>query len=99
MRPFWRSFWASMLAYIVLSVIAILFINLFIITISSSLLKDNVISVKENSYLELNLDFKINERSGIETSNDFNNPFEKSYGIHEVKKTLEKQKMTLKLKE
>lgn len=98
MRPFWRSFWASMLAYIVLSAVAVLFINLFIITISSAFLKNSEMTLKENSYLELNLDFKINERSGIETTNDFNNPIQKSYGIHEVKKTLETAKNDSKIK-
>ena len=98
MRPFWRSFWASILAYIVLSVFAIIIINIVVISISSIFTNKNELSIKENSVLEIKLDFKINERSGFETTNNLNNPFVKSYGIHEVKKALKKAKNDDKIK-
>mgnify|MGYP004162235555 CR=1 FL=1 len=54
MRPFWRSFWASILAYIVLSVLAIAFINVIVLSISSAFISEDEISIKENSFLEMN---------------------------------------------
>ena len=98
MRPFWRSFWASILAYIVLSVFAIIIVNIIVISISSVFINKDELTIKENSVLEIKLDFKINERSGFETTNNFNNPFVKSYGIHEVKKALQKAKDDDKIK-
>ena len=98
MRPFWRSFWASILAYIVLSVFAIIIVNIIVISISSVFINKDELTIKENSVLEIKLDFKINERSGFETTNNFNNPFVKSYGIHEVKKALQKAKNDDKIK-
>ena len=54
--------------------------------------------INDNSYLELNLNFKIDERSGIETTNDFKNPISKSYGIHQIRRVLEKAKKDEKIK-
>jgi protease-4 len=92
MRPFWRSFWASILAYVVLSVLAIIFINLIIFSIGSAFNNKEELSIKENSILEMKLDFKISEQDGIATTNDLNNPISKSYSIHNIQNVLEKAK-------
>ena len=90
MRPFWRSFWASIFAYVVLSAFIIILINLVIFSVAGSFMEKKEFKIKDNSYLELSLDFKIDERSGITTTNDFNNPISKSYGVHQIRKVLEK---------
>ena len=98
MRPFWRSFWASIFAYIVLSAFVILIINVVIFSLASTLIESKEFKISKNSYLEMNLDFNIQERSGIETSNNLQNPISKSYGIHEVISILEKAKNDEKIK-
>ena len=98
MRPFWRSFWASIFAYVVLSAFVILVINIIIFSLANSVMQKKEFKVSENSYLEMNLDFNIKERSGIETTNNINNPISKSYGIHEVKSILKKAKNDDKIK-
>ena len=98
MRPFWRSFWASILAYVVLSAFVIVLINLVIFSVAGSFMEKEEFKINDNSYLELNLNFKIDERSGIATTNDFNNPISKSYGIHQIRKVLEKAKKDEKIK-
>jgi protease-4 len=98
MRPFWRSFWASILAYVVLSVLAIIFINVIVISISSAFVSEDEISINENSFLEMNLNFKISEREGVETTNNLNKPFLKSYSIHKLKKAILKAESNNKIK-
>ena len=98
MRPFWRSFWASIFAYIVLSAFVILIINVVIFSLAGTLIESKEFKISKNSYLEMNLDFNIQERSGIETSNNLQNPISKSYGIHEVISILEKAKNDEKIK-
>mgnify|MGYP006245686207 FL=1 len=98
MRPFWRSFWASIFAYIVLSAFVILIINVVIFSLAGTLIESKEFKISKNSYLEMNLDFNIQERSGIETSNNLQNPISKSYGIHEVISILEKAKNDQKIK-
>jgi hypothetical protein len=92
MRPFWRSFWASILAYVVLSALAIFIINILVIAVGSTLVKKEEIVIKENSFLEMKLDFKISERGGVVTTNNLSNPFSKSFGIHDMKLALNKAK-------
>ena len=99
MRPFWRSFWASIFAYVVLSAFVILIINIIIFSVAGSFMQKEEFKVSENSYLEMNLNFNIKERSGIETTNNINNPISKSYGIHEVTSILKKAKNDEKIKE
>jgi nitrate/TMAO reductase-like tetraheme cytochrome c subunit len=72
MRPFWRSFWASIFAYVVLSAFVILIINIIIFSVAGSFMQKEEFKVSENSYLEMNLNFNIKERSGIETTNNIN---------------------------
>ena len=98
MRPFWRSFWASILAYMVLSAFAIFIINVIVIAIGSSFVNKEEVIIKENSFLEMKLDFKISERGGIETTNNINSPFSRSYGIHDMKLALDKAKSNKKIK-
>ena len=98
MRPFWRSFWASILAYIVLSTLAIFLINVVVFSLAGSLMKSDGLKISDNSYLEMNLNFDIKERGGIETTNDFNNPISKSYGIHQIGSVLEKAKNDERIK-
>ena len=98
MRPFWRSFWASIFAYVVLSAFVILIINIIIFSVAGSFMQKEEFKVSENSYLEMNLNFNIKERSGIETTNNINNPISKSYGIHEVTSILKKAKNDEKIK-
>lgn len=98
MRPFWRSFWASIFAYVVLSAFVIILINVVIFSVAGSFMEKEKFKINDNSYLELNLNFNIDERSGIATSNDFNNPISKSYGIHQIRKVLEKAKKDEKIK-
>ena len=98
MRPFWRSFWASIFAYVVLSAFVIIIINIVIFSVAGSFMEKEKFKINDNSYLELNLNFNIDERSGIATSNDFNNPISKSYGIHQIRKVLEKAKKDEKIK-
>ena len=98
MRPFWRSFWASIFAYVVLSAFVILIINIIIISVAGSFMQKEEFKVSENSYLEMNLNFNIKERSGIETTNNINNPISRSYGIHEVTSILKKAKNDEKIK-
>jgi protease-4 len=98
MRPFWRSFWASIFAYVVLSAFVILIINIIIFSVAGSFMQKEEFKVSENSYLEMNLNFNIKERSGIETTNNINNPISRSYGIHEVTSILKKAKNDEKIK-
>jgi protease-4 len=98
MRPFWRSFWASILAYIVLSILVIFLINVVVFTLAGSLIQSDGLKISDNSYLEMNLNFDIKERGGIETTNDFNNPISKSYGIHQIGSVLEKAKNDERIK-
>lgn len=98
MRPFWRSFWASILAYIVLSILVIFLINVVVFTLAGSLMQSDGLKISDNSYLEMNLNFDIKERGGIETTNDFNNPISKSYGIHQIGSVLEKAKNDERIK-
>lgn len=98
MRPFWRSFWASILAYIVLSILVIFLINVVLFSLAGSLMQSDGLKISDNSYLEMNLNFDIKERGGIETTNDFNNPISKSYGIHQIGSVLEKAKNDERIK-
>ena len=98
MRPFWRSFWASIFAYVVLSALFVVLINIVVFSFAGSFMEKEEFKINENSYLELNLNFKIDERNGIETTNDFNNPISKSYGIHQIRRVLEKAKKDEKIK-
>ena len=98
MRPFWRSFWASIFAYVVLSAVVIVLINLIVFSVAGSFMEKEEFKISDNSYLELNLNFNIDERSGIVTTNDLKNPISKSYGIHEIRKVLEKAKNDEKIK-
>tara|TARA_Y100000768_G_C23965261_1_gene677502 strand:- start:16 stop:1821 length:1806 start_codon:yes stop_codon:yes gene_type:complete len=98
MRPFWRSFWASIFAYVVLSAFIVVLFNIVIFSFAGSFMEKEVFKINDNSYLELNLNFKIDERSGIETTNDFKNPISKSYGIHQIRRVLEKAKKDEKIK-
>ena len=98
MRPFWRSFWASIFAYVVLSAVVIVLINLIVFSVAGSFMEKEEFKISDNSYLELNLNFNIDERSGIATTNDFKNPISKSYGIHQIRKVLEKAKNDKKIK-
>ena len=98
MRPFWRSFWASILAYLVLSTLVIFLINVVVFSLAGSLMKSDGLKISDNSYLEMNLNFDIKERGGIETTNDFNNPISKSYGIHQIGSVLEKAKNDERIK-
>ena len=66
MRPFWRSFWASIFAYVVLSAFVILIINIIIFSLAGSLMQNEEFKVSDNSVLEMNLNFNIKERSGID---------------------------------
>tara|TARA_B100001287_G_scaffold42180_1_gene31333 strand:+ start:104843 stop:106624 length:1782 start_codon:yes stop_codon:yes gene_type:complete len=98
MRPFWRSFWASILAYVVLSLIAIIILNFIIFSLGSVFKNNNEISIEDNTFLEMNLDFKISERDGVETTNDLMNPISKSFSIHKVKSAIETAKNDDKIK-
>ena len=98
MRPFWRSFWASIFAYVVLSIFVIVVINIVVFSVAGSFMEKKEFKINDNSYLELNLNFKIDERSEIVTTNDFDNPISKSYGIHQIRKILEKAKKDEKIK-
>ena len=98
MRPFWRSFWASILAYVVLSTLVIFLINIVVFSLAGSLMQSDGLKISDNSYLEMNLNFDIKERGGIETTNDFNNPISKSYGIHQIGSVLEKAKNDERIK-
>ena len=98
MRPFWRSFWASIFAYVVLSAVVIVLINLIVFSVAGSFMEKEEFKITDNSYLELNLNFNIDERSGIVTTNDLKNPISKSYGIHQIRKVLEKAKNDEKIK-
>ena len=98
MRPFWRSFWASIFAYIVLSILIIVFINILIFSIGGSLSTKKPLSVKENSYLKMKLDFSIKERSGLVSSNDIFNPVMRNYSIKDVTNAIDKAKDDDKIK-
>ena len=98
MRPFWRSFWASIFAYIVLSAFVILIINVIIFSVAGTLIESKEFKLSKNSYLEMTLDFNIKERGGIETSNNLQNPISKSYGIHNVISILDKAKNDEKIR-
>ena len=98
MRPFWRSFWASIFAYIVLSAFVILIINIIIFSVAGTLIDSKEFKLSKNSYLEMTLDFNIKERGGIETSNNLQNPISKSYGIHDVISILDKAKNDEKIR-
>jgi len=88
MRPFWRSFWASLLAYFVLAIFTIIILNILIFTVSNVFNEKNNLTVRDNTILEVSLDFEINERSGIKSTNNIENPIKKTYGLHQVKKAI-----------
>ena len=98
MRPFWRSFWASIFAYIILSILIIVFINILIFSIGGSLSAKKPLSIKENSYLKMKLDFSIKERSGIVSNNDIFNPVIRNYSIKDVTNAIDKAKDDDKIK-
>ena len=98
MRPFWRSFWASIFAYIVLSILIIVLINILIFSIGGSLSTKKPLSIKENSYLKMKLDFSIKERSGLVSSNDIFNPVMRNYSIKDVTNAIDKAKDDDKIK-
>ena len=98
MRPFWRSFWASIFAYIILSILIIVFINILIFSIGGSLSAKKPLSIKENSYLKMKLDFSVKERSGIVSSNDIFNPVIRNYSIKDVTNAIDKAKDDDKIK-
>ena len=98
MRPFWRSFWASIFAYVVLSAFIILIINIVVFTVTSSFMSSEEFKISENSYLEMDLNFNIKERGGIETTNDINNPISKSFGVNDVISVLKKAEKDEKIK-
>jgi protease-4 len=98
MRPFWRSFWASIFAYVVLSAFIILIINIVVFTVAGSFMSSEEFKISENSYLEMDLNFNIKERGGIETTNDINNPISKSFGVNDVISVLKKAEKDEKIK-
>ena len=98
MRPFWRSFWASIFAYIILSILIIVFINILIFSIGGSLSAKKPLSIKENSYLKMKLDFSVKERSGIVSNNDIFNPVIRNYSIKDVTNAIDKAKDDDKIK-
>jgi len=98
MRPFWRSFWASIFAYLVLSAFVVLLINIVVFSVAGSIMEKDEFKIAENSYLEIKLDFNIKERGGLETTNNLNNPISKTYGIHELMSVLKKAKADEKIK-
>jgi protease-4 len=69
-----------------------------VFTLAGSLIQSDGLKISDNSYLEMNLNFDIKERGGIETTNDFNNPISKSYGIHQIGSVLEKAKNDERIK-
>ena len=52
---------------------------------------------KENTLIEMKLDFQISEREGIKTTNDLMNPNSKSYSIHKIKTAIELAKYDTKI--
>lgn len=90
MKPFWRSFWASTLSYIVISII--LFVMVFIIfgALSTALVSGNNTKVNENTILTIDLNQLISERSELKINNNIITPFETTLGLKEIKSSLKK---------
>ena len=74
------------------------FINILIFSIGGSLSTKKPLSVKENSYLKMKLDFSIKERSGLVSSNDIFNPVMRNYSIKDVTNAIDKAKDDDKIK-
>ena len=90
MKPFWRSFWASTLSYIVISLV--LFVMVFIIfgALSTALVSGNNTKVNENTILTIDLNQLISERSELKINNNIITPFETTLGLKEIKSSLKK---------
>ena len=69
-----------------------------IFSIGGSLSTKKPLSVKENSYLKMKLDFSIKERSGLVSSNDIFNPVMRNYSIKDVTNAIDKAKDDDKIK-
>ena len=88
MKPFWRSFWASTLSYIVLSIL--FFVVMFILfgALSSALVSKNNTTINKNTVLEINFKQAISERSELKFNNTISSPFETTLGLKEIKSSL-----------
>jgi len=88
MKPFWRSFWASTLSYIVMSIL--FFVVMFMIfgAISSALVSKDNTTINKNTVLEINFKQAISERSELKFNNTISSPFETTLGLKEIKSSL-----------
>ena len=88
MKPFWRSFWASTLSYIVISIL--FFVVMFMIfgAISSALVSKDNTTINKNTVLEINFKQAISERSELKFNNTISSPFETTLGLKEIKSSL-----------
>ena len=97
MRPFWRSFFASSAAVLVVGGILVIILIMGISSLISGLTETKPFMVKENSVLHISLNEKISEVSYAEfDKTSFS--LDKGFGLREIKIGLEAAKSDNKIK-
>ena len=85
MKPFWRSFWASSLASIVIGLFLFFIAMIIIVAISSSLFEEKPYVIKDKSVLHIKFDKLIAEKSFADFNPNGEKLLSESFGIREIK--------------
>lgn len=85
MKPFWRSFWASSLASIVIGLFLFFIAMIIIVAISSSLFEEKPYVIKDKSVLHIKFDKLIAEKSFADFNPNGEKFLSESFGIREIK--------------
>ena len=85
MKPFWRSFWASSLASIVIGLFLFFIVMIIIVAISSSLFEEKPYVIKDKSVLHIKFDKLIAEKSFADFNPNGEKFLSESFGIREIK--------------
>jgi len=88
MKPFWRSFWASSLANLIIGVCILIFFVLIISVFSSGLFEKQEFKVNKNAILHITLDEAISEKSYIDLNPNASSFISKTIGLKEIKMAL-----------
>jgi len=88
MKPFWRSFWASSLANLIIGVCILIFFILIISVFSSGIFEKKVFKVNQNAILHITLDETISEKSYINLNPNVTSFISKTLGLKEIKMAL-----------
>jgi len=88
MKPFWRSFWASSLANLIIGVCILIFFILILSVFSSGLFDKKEFKVNKNAILHITLDEAISEKSYININPNSASFISKTLGLKEIKMAL-----------